>query len=464
MPRSIYQQNESQYIGHDIFQVLVKGKERSWSDTLPVYDREVNTWVRLNAETDEVDYSLTDIRHDRVLVEWEDNWDYQAIDIFVTTDPDIEIRVKTGARPTRAWVLGLTERTTYTINVLAELPWGVTLSNRQTFTTPANPVPATPVGMRYTARSNTSISLAWDKAANAASYAVYRGVENGALQRIAVVSGVTATVSLSQDTRYRFAVRGINSDGRAGPLSAILRSATGHNETRRRGSTQRLVLPPRRWGSWRSDIGWNWWYSYPEPDANLAIYQGYWAYASKRYWGVIEYDPSAMQRIIDDRFGSNTAKNMRVTEAAIRKVYRQRMAGNVSPLRLEWHLSNTQVRSGNQPSSYGRHVNDRDSADSLAWQGSLGAGTSIDMLRLPRAWGEALVEGRWGNTPVRSLLLHRGDNERNGAGFAGYMKVSGHLQPDYHLGGAGGRSSDLSLVISANWDFVSRSYKAPYNW
>lgn len=494
MPRTIFQRNERTYIGDRIVQALARGTygpisrliptytrlpdqyptyramagnsldAESWSETLPVHDREVNSWVRLNVGKLMVDYAIRNLKHDRATIVWQQNWDFQKIWVMVNTAGEPEQKISRDPKAGSV-VLVLKEDTEYEVNVLAEVPWGLSESNRQTFRTPINPIPDAPTNLRYTARTNTSITLSWDASRNSMTYAVYRAVEHGGLQKVATVSDTTATISLSQDTRYRFSVLGINGDGLGGPHSNEIRSATGHDTIRRQGHVDRLCLPPLRWGSWRSDIGWNWWYTYPEKDANVAIYQGYWQYPHRRYWGVIEYDPGYLQQIVDSRFGASTARNLRVTEASVRRIYRQRMAGNVTPLEMVWHLTNTKAHAHNaQPTTYGQHVNTHDSADSLAWQRSIGAGKVIEFLRIPRAWGEAILQGRSGGNEVRGLALNRMDAQNNGYGYAGYMKISGHGQPDYHLGSQGWRYSDLSLVISANWDYLVSSYKAPSDW
>jgi hypothetical protein len=491
MPRQIW--HERTYIGHDIYHFRRETYDRRQQEGhvsftalmaayptylelsltpspvnfdpvgayCPVWDRHVNDWVWLNSDVNSVDYVVTDLRHDRVAIKWVPNWDFQKIRIFLTnqtTGVEQTFVVDPKVNPYR--IYNLDDDTVYGVNVYADLPWGVTNPHRQTFKTPRNPIPDPPTRLRHTARSNTSITLEWDASFNSAEYAVYLAVENGPWQRAAVVRGTSATIGLHETTRYRFTVRGVNSDGLAGPESNSIKSATGRNEVRRQGHTTRLVLPPARTGSWRGDIGWNWWYTWPEPDANNAIYQGYWQYQSKRYWGVIEYDPVHLRNIINGHYGAGVAEHLRVSEASIRRVYRQQRAGNPSPLELVWHLTNSKAHAHNaQPSVYGQHINNHDSADSLYWQRGLAAGTAIDFLRIPRGWGEAIIRGQH-----LGLVLHRGDNERNGYGYAGYMKISGHMQPDYHLGSQGWRYSDLSLVVSANWDYVVLGYQGPYDW
>ena len=490
MPRTIWQRDTRTYIGDKVKQALAKGtygpvawllpsydrmmanyptyqsmvdnpmNADAWSGVLPVYDREVNSWVRLNVEELTVDFFLDDLYSNRVTIFWVPEFDYQTIRIFLNTAGQPERKFIADPAAASFVMTGLTELTEYEVNVMADLPWGVTLSHRQTFRTPANTIPPAPQGLQYTFRTNHSITLRWGEAENAVSYAVYRAVEQGGLQRVAVVNTTVATLGLDVNTRYRFTVVGINGDGLAGAHSNELRSATGHDEERRTGYMDRFTMAPNAWGSWRSDIGWNWWYTWPEKDANLALYQGYYQYTNKRYWAVVEYNPNYLSGAIDATFGAGVAARMVVTEASIRRLYRQERSGNRVVNDLRWHLSNTQVRADNsQPSTYGDHVNLSDGPDSLAWQRGLNLSSVIDFYRIPRDWGAALVRGQF-----RSLCMNRMDNTNTGVGYAGYSKISGHLQPDYFLGSQGWRYSDLSLVISANWDYFVAAYTPPYDW
>ena len=493
MPRTIYQRDVRTYIGDRISQNLAEGTygpvarlipsyqrmmqtyatyqamvdnplmADSWSGVLPVYDREVNSWVRLNVEDLMVDYAIRELRHNRADIVWKWSWDYQRIRIYLNTEgqPEqkFEATTKVGTDGTYR-LSNLTPTTEYEVNVIADVPWGVTTSHRQKFRTPANPIPLPPTNLRYTIRTNHSITLQWGASENATSYAVYQAVEWGGMQRIAIVDTTVAYLGLNVNTRYRFMVVGINADGLAGPSSNEIRSATGHDEERRTGYMDRFQLAPHQWGSWRSDIGWNWWYVWPEKDANLALYQGYYQYQYKRYWAVIEYDPGYLSWAIDSTFGPGVANRMAVTEASIRRLYRQERSGNRVVNDLWWHLSQTQVRAdNNQPSTYGDHANFSDGPDSLAWQRGLNLSWVIDFYRIPRDWGYALVNGHF-----RSLCMNRMDNQNTGVGYAGYSKISGHLQPDYFLGSQGWRYSDLSLCISANWDYFVAAYTPPYDW
>lgn len=463
MPRTIYQQNERQYIGHDIFQGT------NHEDMLPVFDQELDVRYRLNAEVDQVDYEITHLDHKSATLEWRNHYDFQTIVILLNTQNRPEQAFRVNPALGRYTIKNLLDNREYEVNVFAQVPWGTTLPNRQTFRTPVNPVPDPVTGFKYTKRTNSSITLAWNPSNNSVRYHVYRAVGNGSLRQVKAVTGTTATISLSEDTKYRFAVRGVNADGLHGPQSSVIKSATGHNESRRSGSVRRLVLPPKGANSWRRDRLWD-----TRPPFTRSLYQGYWTRGGiGRWWGVLEYDQSRLQNIINNRFGSGVAAHLQVNEASIRRVYRQRTPGNYCPQWLEWHLTGSSVgyqsgawsssRTGGQPSIYGRHVNNRNSADSLSAHFSLKAGNYINFLRIPRSWGKAVIIGKSGNTRVRGLALYRGDNEWNGYGYGGYMKISGHMQRDYYLRDSW-RYSDLSLVISANWNFAVRSYKGPYSW
>ena len=463
MPRTIWQQNESTYVGDRIFQGWSGGV---YPEYLPVWDHEDNNWIRLNSDVNQVDYTVRDVTHEQATVVWQSDYDFQVIRIVWRETASSTERVeKVDPKAGRHVLTNLKDSTEYTVMVSADLPWGVTQTNRQTFRTSHNPIPGPVTGFRYTARTNTSITLTWAAAANAQRYSVYRGLATGGMQRVATVSGRSVTLSLKQNTKYRFSVRAVNDSGFLGPYSATIKSATGRAEKRRKGSVSRISFEPKRWGSWRSDIKWNWWPTWPVRGPNTAIYQGYWEYRNKRYWGVIEYDTAAIRRELDRKYGAGVGDNFRVTQASLRRVYRERMPGNIAPQELVWHLTNTKVRAtGNQPSVYGKHVNDRNSKDSLKAHRALGAGKGIDFLRLPRKFGQAIVRGKDGNTKVTGIVLHRNDNAWNGYGYAGYAKISGHNESDYHLGGGGGRKSNLSLVVEGNWDFVVQGYQAPYDW
>jgi hypothetical protein len=194
-----------------------------------------------------------------------------------------------------------------------------------------------------------------------------------------------------------------------------------------------------------------------------SLYQGYWQYTRNRWWGVVEYDSTAIRNHITNLYGASVADNLWVTEAALRRVYRQREPGNVLPQELVWHLASSRVGSSGQPLFFGQHINNFDGPDGLAYQRALGAGQVYDFLRIPRSWGHAIILGKSGANPVTGLCLYRGDDQWNGYGYAGYAKISGHMQRDYYYADAW-RYSDLSLVISANWDFQIRPYSAPKDW
>lgn len=466
MPRTIWQQNEYQYIGDQIWTFDGEGNQ----SVAQVYDRDTNCWIRINTTLTQVDHWCKEVGSTSYTFGWKTERTYSTLHIVVSVNGQEVYAATASPSDEMHTVSGLTSETTYTINVYADyVQGGRTDDNFTEFTTTTVVVPSAPQRLTQTAWSNSSISLAWDAPAYGpvSYYAVFmsEGFENW--RQVATTTSRSRTVSaLKSDTKYRFAVRAVNRDGQASPLSNDVRLLTGHEEKRRTGKARNVALPPKRWGSWRGDIGWNWWASWPEKDANQSIYQGYWAYRSKRYWGVIEYDDAELRRILDRKYGVGVGDNFNVTRASIRRVYRQRMAGNYAPQTLVWHLTNSRVRGTNaRPTVYERHVNDANTADKRRSQRAIRAGTSIKSLRIPRAWAEAIIRGRRkGNQPVSGLVLYRDDDNWNGYGYAGYMKISGHKQPDYHLGGAGGRSSDLTLVVQGNWDFRIQSYKAPSSW
>jgi hypothetical protein len=449
MPRTIWQYPGEQqtYIGHHVWTNTPAGMV-----VAPVWDEEVNDWIRLNSDTYIVDFYVHDVDYNQAVLKWAHDHDF--VTIHITLDgPKGEKTFTTPGSNTQFTLTGLTAETNYTVNVYAKLSWDSwTRPNVQDFRTPRTPIPAAPGALRYNSRTNKGIALRWNSVPLGAQYEVYQAVGSGSLRRVKTVSGTDVHLSLKEDTKYRFGVRAKSADGFVGPMSNVLKSATGHDTVRRRGTVKRLLLPPKAWGSWRPDIKWKWWAN--QRENNLAVYQGYWNRTNTRYTGIIEYDSAALRRTIDTRLGADVAKHLVVTEASIRRLYRQREPGNVHSQEMVWHLTNSAVRGSlSGPSYFGSFGGRR-----------IRAGTGIDFFALPASWGRAIISGKSGSSSVRGLVLHRSDHSNNGYGHAGYMKLSGHKQPDYHLGGGGNRMSDLSLVISGKWDFTVKSYKAPYNW
>ncbi|MBC7292585.1 MAG: fibronectin type III domain-containing protein, partial [Thermoleophilia bacterium] len=82
--------------------------------------------------------------------------------------------------------------------------------------------PAAPAGLRATGTTPTSVSLAWDPVAGAASYKVYVG---GAF-RTAAQSNSAEIQGLSPRTSYAFAVSAVGVEGAEGPLSEPLTVTT----------------------------------------------------------------------------------------------------------------------------------------------------------------------------------------------------------------------------------------------
>jgi len=92
---------------------------------------------------------------------------------------------------------------------------------QKTATAPSGPsVPAAPTGLTATAASTTEIDLTWTAPwGSVTSYNVYRGTAQGAESTTPVATGLTGTsfadTSLSEGTKYWYAVTAVNSTGQS---------------------------------------------------------------------------------------------------------------------------------------------------------------------------------------------------------------------------------------------------------
>jgi hypothetical protein len=468
MPQSIYQAKA--YIGETI---------GSWVDPdwpkMPVWNWAEGSWVQLNADIGKVDYGLKNLAYDRVLLDIHDHLNFEFLDYTLTvTGPGVTgVPILLPDNIDTTWITGLTAASTYTVNLVANLiSGGTSLDSIQTFTTPANPTPMAVIDLTSPARTNSWIDLKWTtpSGSTAIKYKVYRGYYGGSTQYVKTVTGTsTRLTGLSEDRKYRYFVRGVNATDKEGPWSNELKWATGHSEIRRVGRNNSLVWNPSEWGSYRQDIQWRWSRPWGISPRNPHIYQGYWpgynrygasnpaqnpaAGNTRRYWGAVTYNGAAMRSAIDRLHGSGVANNLSVEGLWFKKLYRQRQPGKIDAQSMLWHLTNTNPFNSGQPPVYGN-----------SWRTPMRAGTYITMYGLPASWGKHLLTNRInGGTWVNGLLLHRGDDQTNGYGAAGYGAWSGHneIEPGYS---DSWRKSDLRLVLKGSWNFVIRSYKGPYRW
>lgn len=445
---------------------------------VPVFNLVRNSWWMLNANISVIDYTLRDLKYDSVVVDITDetNPDYGEFLIEVTQGGTV-VKSETVPDDTDLYpITGLVHDTEYTINVKAHLlhdgHW--TEDSIQTFRTPDNPIPLAPINLVSAWRTNSYMDLSWTNPpySSATTFNIYVGYEGAALSLAQTgVTGSTFKVTgLLEDRKYMYAVSGVNAQGLEGPMSNILRWATGHDSKRRQGSISREPLHVYEFGSWRSDIGWNDWHYWPRRVNQKSVFQGFWTNDHRRYRGCVTYLQDDFRHRLDSRYGQDVWRNLNVTCTEIARVYRMRAPGNANAQYMLWYLTNTNIfDSSGAPPIYFGHRNDRNDADAVLAHDRMKAGTAIDSLRLPRGYGHALITGTgWygpGNgVAVNGLMLHRSDGENNGYGTAGYGEWCGHGLRDRAYPGDAWRYSDWTLMISASWDFEYISYRAPYQW
>jgi len=469
MPQSIFEKKT--YIGETIGSYT----GGDWPKA-PVWNWVEGGWIQLNAAIDKVDYSISHIEYNRALLTIFDHGNYDYLDFeLLVTGPGVPGTPITLADDTQTfWIKGLTQNSTYTVNLKVNLFYGGQSNDSiQTFTTPLDPTPKAVTTLSSPARTNSWIDLAWTHPAgsSAVTYKVYQGYSGGSTQYVKTVTGTSTRIAnLREDRKYRYFVRGVNSNNKEGPWSNELRWATGHGEIRRRGTDNNILFFPSEWGSFRNDIQWRWSTRYSGiVPRNPHVYQGYWpgnnwrgpsnpaqnpaAGNTRRYWGTITYSSSGIRGGLDRKHGSGVGSNISISSLKIKKIYRHRTPGIYSAVSMNWHLTNSNPFSTSvSPPVYGSY-----------WGWSMSAGTYRLGYPLPASWGTALVRGRSGSTNINGLVLYRGDNQTNGYGAAGYGAWSGHRLRDPYYSGSW-RESDLTLVLQGSWNFVIRSYKGPYRW
>lgn len=467
MPQSIYQ--GLTYIGETI-----QTNQPPWRKC-PVWNWVEGNWIQLNADIGKVDFGLRNLSFDRVMLEIFDHRNFDYLDYTLTvTGPGVSgTPVNLPDNTQTTWITGLTQNSTYTVTLIANLlSGGQTPPSIQTFTTPADATPLAVVDLTSPARTNSWIDLKWTTpvGSSATSYRVYYGTENGPAIAVLTAAGTTArVVGLREDTRYWYYVRGISPGGKEGPQSNTLRWATGHDEIRRQGSDSSIMWEPREWGSYRPDIQWRWARETGIKPRNPHIYQGYWpgnnwhgasnptqniaAGDTRRYWGCVVYNNDVIQNALDTKHGAGVGAGIQISKMSFRRVYRHTNPGNVAAQDMVWHLTNTNpFNSSGKPPVYRNF-------DGVAMK----AGQKIDGYALPASWGTMLIRGLDGGTVVKGLALYRKDNQTNGYGAAGYGRWSGHLLKDPDTTGSW-RYSDLTLMMEGSWNVVVRGYVGPSQW
>lgn len=500
MPRTIYEVHEAgaphqppkvpkgwAYIG----ETVLSNPAGTW-EWVPVNNRVGNDWWLLNAFVDQVDYSIINQYYNRV-----------TLDIFDHTNPDFEdfplvvrkvagnVQVLSTLLPdgTDTYVItGLEELTEYEVSLQVNVSDGSTTApNIKRFTTPKNPVPLAPINLTSPNRTNSWIDLQWTipDGSSAVFHRVYTILDDGLATHgrppVNSANGASTArvVGLSPDTRYRYYVVGVNSEGREGPRSNILNWATGHDSVTASGSAQ-FWANPVEWGSWRPDIGWHYWKTWPTKTWNNNVYQGYWqgdpdyygptrnvvtSQESGRYWGCVTYNMHEARVHCDVHYGAGVWQNLNVTRTEIARIYRWRAPGNAQAQYMQWNLTYTNIfDSSGKPPLYQAHRNLGNDADHIAAQDTMKAGSAIDWLRLPRLYGRALLSDSLWGSPVNGICLWRGDHENNYYGTAGYGKWSGHGIRDADYPRDAWRYSDWRILISGDWNFQRVSYKAPYQF
>ncbi len=87
--------------------------------------------------------------------------------------------------------------------------------------------PAKPTGLKVSAKTKTTLTLAWTKTTGAAKYVVYRIKADGSLKKMATVTTNKATIkNLTKGTTYKFCVMAVTSGGLKSAYSAKLSAKT----------------------------------------------------------------------------------------------------------------------------------------------------------------------------------------------------------------------------------------------
>jgi hypothetical protein len=210
------------------------------------------------------------------------------------------------------------------------------------------------------------------------------------------------------------------------------------------------------------------------------LYQGYWQkdpiwtgstvginrpeQESGRYRGIVTYDLDGFRRRMDATYGAGVWQNMTCSQVSIRRVCRQAGVGVVSAVYMQWYLTYTDVfDAAAAPPIYYGHRNNYDSPDAVSVQDGMAAGRTIDYLRLPRGYGNVLINGSGTGVSANGIMLYRPDHDNTGAGAAGYGRWCAHGQRDPNSSNPN-NFSDWSLIIDASWNFSASSYKPPAAW
>lgn len=119
------------------------------------------------------------------------------------------------------------------------------------------PFPDTPTSFRATniGASPTSVTLAWNAAARAASYKLYyRTATTGALNHFLTTSALTHPVSMGADTPHEFWIEAVDAAGRVSKtMAGPVRVRSGHNEQSiAAGSANTGLQSFNSWKNWRA--------------------------------------------------------------------------------------------------------------------------------------------------------------------------------------------------------------------
>ena len=132
----------------------------------------------------------------------------------------------TGVTATQHTVDGLPSGSTFAVAVQAPTAAGAVSAPSAPLavsTTGPPPPLAAPQNVRVTSTTGTSVALAWNAVAGAASYVVTR--DAGAAQLNTTAAAVTDT-GLAPETTYTYTVRAIAASGSSGPSSAAVQATT----------------------------------------------------------------------------------------------------------------------------------------------------------------------------------------------------------------------------------------------